>query len=395
MRVLHVHEALEIVGGSEVYISLLCKYLPLYHIETDWVSINFSDSQYNVRDKRGVIDFSCSKLDFRGSLRLFLIKYGYNLIHIHGVSDPFVVDVCLDMLPVVRSLHEPRVFCPGSQKFFLKSEEVCKIPFGYHCFAHAYTEKCCNRHPRRLLKAYNNTKFEVKNASPRYGAIIAMSQYMKNEAVLAGIESSNIYVNPYFVEETDIVENQSQERRTILFLGRLHETKGVHYLLDAFALLSKSTHFRIELQIIGSGSFETFLKSKSERLGIGSMVQFMGWQAREEIQRALSNSDVVAVPSIYPEAFGIVGIEAMMAAKPVVGFDVGGISDWLHHDQTGFLIPVKDSVAFAHGLERLLTDAELYTRFSINSRKIAIDHFTPSVHLNKLVAVYQSLLSSI
>jgi glycosyltransferase involved in cell wall biosynthesis len=218
-----------------------------------------------------------------------------------------------------------------------------------------------------------------------------MSQYMKKEAVAAGIDPSRIYVNPYFVEETEMVQSPNPGKKTILFLGRLHESKGVHYLLDAFAILLKGIHQPVELHILGSGKFESVLKLQCENLGISDFVRFLGWQSREEIQKALATSDIVAVPSIYPEAFGIVGIEAMMAGKPVVGFDVGGIPDWLQHNQTGFLIPVKDSLGFAKGLERLLTDPDLYGEFSSTSRQTALQKFVPSIHLNKLIAVYQSI----
>jgi len=392
MHVLHIHETIEIKGGSEVYISLLCKYLPQFNIESDWVSIRFENFQYQLYEKSGRLTFSGSKADFPRLFKNFVDQYGYSIIHIHGISDRFIVTTCLDLLPVVRSLHEPRVFCPGSQKFFRRSENICKIPFGLHCLVHAYSEGCCNRHPKRLMTAYRNTQFEVEIASKEYAAIIVMSQYMKNEAIEAGIDSTKITVNPYFVEETVIVEPRNMNSKTILYLGRLQESKGVHYLLDAFSMLLKTFSEKVTLLVIGSGSSESLLKSKAATLGLQDNIRFLGWQSRDEINDALINSDIVAVPSVYPEAFGIVGIEAMMAGKPVVAFDVGGIADWLEHNVTGYLVPVKDSYAFSEAMGRLLTDSELYESFSNRSRQNALKQFAPSVHLTKLAELYNSIL---
>ena len=59
---------------------------------------------------------------------------------------------------------------------------------------------------------------------------------------------------------------------------------------------------------------------------------------------------------MYPEAFGIVGIEAMSLGKPVVAFDVGGVSSWLEHEKTGFLLNDRDVNGMTTAIQTLLTD---------------------------------------
>lgn len=391
MKVLHIHETIAIRGGSEVYIDLLCKYLPQYGVQTDWISMYREGEEY-LLDNRQRPGTRVKRELLKAVLAALLDESNYSLIHLHGISDPYIVETCLALRPVVRSLHEPRVICPGAQKFFRKSEQVCTIPFGLHCFGHAYTQGCCNRHPARLWQAYTNTYFELNTAAPQYKSLIVMSQYMQREAMAAGIDAKKLVVNPYFIEDLPSPPTAQPSGNSILYMGRLHESKGVHYLLQAFAQIKTSLAPAPTLEIIGSGSNEEGLQAQCRRLGIADRVFFRGWQSRSAIDAALAACDVVAVPSIYPEAFGIVGIEAMIHAKPVVAFNVGGISDWLRNEETGFLVPAKDSATFAHGLSRLLSDASLYRRMSARARQVALQEYLPKNHLVKLISTYEAAL---
>jgi len=97
-------------------------------------------------------------------------------------------------------------------------------------------------------------------------------------------------------------------------------------------------------------------------------------------------------PSIYPEAFGISGIEAMMKGKPVVGFDVGGVSTWLKNEESGFLVPVKDLDSFLKKTIFLLDDTETYTQINKKARVLALSEFSADKHMNKLVDIYKNTL---
>ena len=125
-----------------------------------------------------------------------------------------------------------------------------------------------------------------------------------------------------------------------------------------------------------------------------SILLTLGWGGRVEIDQAIAASDIVLFPSVYPEAFGIVGIEAMMRGKPVVGFDVGGVKDWLRHEETGLLVPVKDTQAFADAVIRLLDDDELRIRMGKRAREVALAEFSEEVHIRKLIQIYERALDA-
>ena len=327
-------------------------------------------------------------------LNLYIEKNKIDLIHIHSVSNKDLLKFCLEKKPVVRTIHEPRMFCPGRQKFLLKSESICNKPFGLNCFIKAYTEKCQDsRIPSEVIRSYSNVKFEINFAAKRYKRIVAMSNYVKNEAVLAGIPEKNIMVNSCFtpvINESHVKFNNTYSVKRIVFVGRLHPSKGIHILIKSLSNIFKNQD-NVVLDIIGDGAFKHQLLNLISLENIPSeKIIFHGWLSHEETTEKIEQAYLIVFPSIYPEAFGIVGIEAMMRSKPVVAFNVGGVSDWLDNNITGFLVEVKNEKMFEEKLHTLLSDEKLYNIFSLNARKIVLDKFTPEIHITKLVELYRS-----
>jgi len=119
-------------------------------------------------------------------------------------------------------------------------------------------------------------------------------------------------------------------------------------------------------------------------LGLERKVKFLDWVDHEKIGEHYATSTVVAVPSRWPEPFGMVGLEAMQHGRPVVAFDVGGISDWLEHEETGLLVPEQDVAGFARALERILTKDEFAVRLGENAYERVRERFSFERYLDQL-----------
>jgi glycosyltransferase involved in cell wall biosynthesis len=218
-----------------------------------------------------------------------------------------------------------------------------------------------------------------------------MSDYMKIEAIKAGIDESKIVVNPLFTVEVSqpIISNDDPIKR-ILYIGRLSRTKGVHYLIKiAKELVTK--HDNIVFDIVGDGHDADLFKSLVPD-HLKKYIVFHGWQSREQISQHLRKAYLMAFTSIYPEAFGISGIEALMHGKPVVGFDVGGVSTWLKDGKNGFLVVPKKSVELEKKMIELLTNTNLYNTMSFNARQVALENFSPKFHFNQLFKLYCKII---
>ena len=396
MNILHISDKLEISGGVEVYIDQLCKYGEQCGIANEWISIQKSaGSGYLFESKKQKKKQFSALKSLVKHLTVHCNDNNIDIIHVHSISNHSLIRALFKIRSVVRSMHEPRIACPGQGKFWRNSEKICDQPFGLHCFYHAYKEGCCNRHPKRLLKAYNNVKFETTEGKQNYKAIIVMSEYIENEAIKVGYKKDQLFLNPYFTEpvsDVDLVDQSNSEKKSIIFIGRLSRTKGVHYFIECgVRLLEKG--YKVQLDIVGDGHDADYFKEKIPEKYINDFI-FHGWQTRENINRLLNQSYLMLFPSVYPEAFGISGIEAMMRGKPVVGFDVGGVSTWLKDKVSGHLVEVKNTNELIAKTESLLIDKDLYHTFSRNAQEIALAEFSVDKHMQLLNLVYNKILAN-
>lgn len=372
MRILQLHERTELKGGAEVYIDQLNQLLPKYGHQSFWLG----------KDSLGKHP--------ENYLDEFITGNGIDVISVHNIFDINLVSFCLRRLPVIKFAHGPVMVCPGKDKFWRHSEECCTIKYGLHCFRHIYSEGCANRHPKRVLDAWNYVNFEVKKASKRYKKIIVMSDYIKERLTECGICDTSIICNPYFTPEASVVPSE-YGKKSLLFVGRLISSKGPHIMLEALMPILENRN-DVHLDIVGDGIMKDELMSLVEKTGVSDNVTFHGWLNRDETDRLLQQSYLVLFPSVYPEAFGIVGIEAMMRAKPVVAFNVGGVSTWLTDGETGFFVEPKDKKAMRVRTEMLLNDTLLYNDMSRRARLQALARFTAEKHMERLLEVYGEAL---
>ncbi len=184
--------------------------------------------------------------------------------------------------------------------------------------------------------------------------------------VTAHAQDNELYARPVSGAEEAGLRAQLgllPDERVILFTGRLEEVKGVPYLLEAAAQLAD---LRPALLIVGEGSLRPALEAQARVRSLRAI--FTGAVPVNEIFRYYSLADVCAMPSVTTrtirETWGLVVNEAMCQGVPVVASEaVGAAAGRLVRDEeTGLVVPERDSAALAAALRRLLTDELLRTR---------------------------------
>lgn len=177
-------------------------------------------------------------------------------------------------------------------------------------------------------------------------------------------------------------------KRKLLYIGRLEGRKGVKYLIDAFALLDDPAS---ELIIAGNGPDRDKLESQAKAKQLTS-VTFAGFVPEDEKIRLLQGSDVFVSPAVYGESFGIVLLEAMATATPIVAANNPGYSAVMQGRGLVSLVNPKDTVQFARRLALMLYDEELANLW----REWALDYVTqfdyPKV-IDRYENLYKRLLS--
>lgn len=147
-----------------------------------------------------------------------------------------------------------------------------------------------------------------------------------------------------------------QGKKTVLFVGGLdkaHYFKGVEYLIQSFAKI-KSDNAR--LLIVGDGDLKEGFKKLAEEEGVGDKTIFAGKVSDDDLSGYYGLSDIVVLPSIAVESFGLVLIEAMAMGKPVIASNLPGVRTVVDNGVNGFLVEPKNVQMLADKLKQLLSD---------------------------------------
>jgi glycosyltransferase involved in cell wall biosynthesis len=164
----------------------------------------------------------------------------------------------------------------------------------------------------------------------------------------------------------------------------------VDVLLESLALLKNP----FECIILGDGSHRAYCEKLSERLGLSDKVKFKGFVPQEELTEYYRECSAVAISSVWPEPIATIGMEVMRYALPVVGFDAGGVSDWLVDGVNGFLVPWMDRSAFAASLDRLLGDKALAKSMGQRGLEIVTDRFDFAGYIDSLELLFGNLIEA-
>jgi glycosyltransferase involved in cell wall biosynthesis len=177
-------------------------------------------------------------------------------------------------------------------------------------------------------------------------------------------------------------------------IGRLSPNKGQDLAIAAAAALA-SNGYDVHLEIVGSvfqgyEGVERDLRESVRVLGIGERVTFSGFCSN--VWSLLSRTDIVVAPS-RTDSLPLVVIEAMLAGRPIVAADVGGMRELIEDGISGLLVPPEDVVRLTAGIAALIDDAEDARRLGTHARSVATDRFETGRFRRQIVAVARAALA--
>jgi len=203
-------------------------------------------------------------------------------------------------------------------------------------------------------------------------------------------------VRPFARPVDEVVARVRQDlgiagERVVLTVGRMSREKGHADLLRAIALMVERGTFRnCRVVFAGDGPEIESLRALTATLGLSQLIRFAGHQVDVGPYYALAT--ILALPS-HSEGSPNVVLEAMAAGVPVVATAAGGVPEILTDEQNGLIVPLRDPVAMAKGIERLLQDEPLRFRLIEMSRQCAATLYTPEARCRSLIALYEETLS--
>jgi glycosyltransferase involved in cell wall biosynthesis len=226
------------------------------------------------------------------------------------------------------------------------------------------------------------TKYIYRNA----GAIVTYGEHVKRYLVCLGIAEDKIFVAPHAVDNEQYAQpvriakiQALRERlrlaptdRAILYLGRLEQSKGISFLIEAFRRVADDA----VLVLAGDGNERTSLANMAAEFGIDRRVRFAGYVPPEETLPYYAMAEALVLPSVSTsrgkECWGLVVNEAMNQGVPVIATDAVGAAagGLVRNGVNGLVVPERDAAALSAAIGQILNSPALRAQMSQNARQI-------------------------
>jgi glycosyltransferase involved in cell wall biosynthesis len=300
-----------------------------------------------------------------------------DLVHTHDLEAPALSVRLRSVAPVVASVHGYPGCSPGLH-YFTPGDD-CRRSHGPGCVPNMLLRGCLHsRDVRQIPALYSVTSARVA-ALRSADATVAYSRRVLAHLNANGARRPSLV--PLFVPLPGEAPPDAASRR-ILFVGRVVAAKGLDVLLRALSLIDA------ELEVCGDGWYMPRARALAVRLGVAERVAFMGWRSAADLEHSYGRAAMTVMPSLWPEPFGLSGLEALARERPVVASATGGIPEWLDHEQAGLLVAPGDHVALAGAISRLLDDPDRRRAMGAMGRARVEADFSETRHVEALSEVY-------
>jgi glycosyltransferase involved in cell wall biosynthesis len=317
-------------------------------------------------------------------------EFEIEVAYIHRLAPAAAIEAILEYRPVVRYVHDHDLYCPRRHKYFPLTTRICNRPMGTACVAHGCLLTPNGPWPGIPWLINLPQKHSELQFNRRLPRLCVGSNWMRDMMVTNGFSADQVEVLPPIPMGLEQEPSSLDTEPIVLFVGQVIRGKGVDLLLRALAEVRQP--FRA--LIVGTGNHMQACVELARKLKLGGQVSFLGWVSHDRIGDYFGRARVVAVPSRWPEPFGMVGLEAMWASRPVVAFAVGGIPDWLADGESGFAVPEQDWKLYGQAIEQLLEEPQLAARMGRHGYDMASEKFRFDTQIDRTEAMLRRAVQS-
>jgi glycosyltransferase involved in cell wall biosynthesis len=347
MKIAVAHESIDTEGGVETYLlSVMAEMRArghqialFYHRASSPRSVLRSSAHVSIGVHERGLDHAIRALH----------EWQPDVCYSHNMGPLDVDRALLSRWPVVKMLHGFFGTCiSGLKMHAFPSERACNRVFGPACLALYLPRRCGRLSPGALIHDYR-WAHDQRALFTRYAYVVVASRFMGEEVARNGVPASSVRVLPLFSTMPKEERAPIPEKDTVLFAGRMTSLKGGHVLIAAAKQAAEMLGRRVRLVMAGDGPQKETWRALAGSLGVES--DFVGWVDFDNRPRVYGRAAVAAMPSLWPEPFGLVGLDAAAVGRPTVAFAVGGIGEWLKDGVNGRLVPPAEG---ARGLAKAI-----------------------------------------
>lgn len=382
MRLLIAHEAAAGGGGVESYLAAMIPALRARGHHVAVLAAGAAGAAGPTRLDPGGDVISAADEGLDGALARAR-SWGADVCFSHNMRPLDIETRLMTILPVVKMMHGYFGTCvSGLKAHAFPGVRSCGRVFGPACLALYLPRRCGQLRPLLMVDQFAWASRQ-RRLFDRYAHVVVASAHMAREYARHGIPQDRLTAVPLFATvPAGDVPRVRPSQPTVLFLGRMTELKGGDVLVRALASAIGRLGRPIRLVFGGAGPAEASWRRLAEALQVPA--EFHGWVAGSDRLRLLEAATLLAVPSLWPEPFGLVGLEAAAQGVPAVAFDSGGISEWLRDGVNGRLVREAGSAdALGSAVAQLLGDEGSLGRMEQGARKVAAE-FSIDAHVGAI-----------
>ena len=338
------------------------------------------------------VDFDGPTDEVRQAVQLALAQVNPDAIYVHKcVSVPVLEALVQSGRPLVRMEHDHDIYCMRSYKYFPWSRRICSKKAGlcclFPCLAFLKRDRSCK--PFGVSWVNYRRQMRCLELSRQFTAQFVVTHYMRDELIRQGFPAERICIFPPIpAPAATSFSSTFSQRNLIVFAGQIIRGKGLDVLLRALAQCREP----FELAVLGAGSHQAFCEKLTRDLNLQDRVHFHGFVPFDKMAEIYREATLVAVPSVWPEPIATIGLEVLRYGLPVVGFDAGGIRDWLRDGETGFLIPWMDVTAMTARIDELLNDKDKAKRLGEQGREFVNRAYAFTPYIERMKRVFHALI---
>jgi glycosyltransferase involved in cell wall biosynthesis len=385
MRILFVNDGVGDAGGVQQYLAAVALALRARGHELALFHVDALRSAADSPIGAGAPHFCTTTAGTQAAVAAAR-AWAPTLVFSHNMRDLDAEALLAREAPVVKMMHGYFGTCIGGHKMHaFPRPEVCGRRFGAACAALYLPRHCGRWNVGSLARDYAWARRQ-QALLEGYAALVVASEHMRLEYLRHGVAPERVISNPLFPSDVPPRAAPAPAAFHVLFLGRMTSLKGGDVLIRAVAQASRALHAPLALTLAGDGPARAAWATLARSLGVDA--RFPGWVDAAGRASLYEAASVVAVPSVWPEPFGLTGLEGGAYGAAAVGFDVGGISSWLHDGENGWLVNPRDGAdGLARALVEAATDAASLAKRRAGARRMA-ERLSLGRHVDALEAVF-------
>lgn len=329
-------------------------------------------------------------------------KESVDLIHIEHAYIGFSKDN--SALPIILTIRDYWPICP--YRVLMDERAVCcanrNFIGGFRCRWEIYSEYGTAKFPHLLYNIiftpllhsmYKRYNIMIERKLKEVDQIVTISNFLK-KIIESGISlrSKEIQVIYPSIGNNAYIPRRNSNKITFTYIGSLEAHKGVIKLVNSFSSIVRKND-KLELLICGEGGLKSRIREYILRNNLNKHIKLLGKIDHRLIGKVYENTDVVVVPSLWPEPYGRVVIESLVAGRLVIVNPVGALKEQVDDGINGFYANCYDIKKLAEKmLEITCYSKDEIISMGIKAREYTLKKFNPKERIKKLIKIYERLI---